>query len=565
VAVLLRAKRWAEIRPLAKDSEAVQQKDTVLLVATTMIEGPQAALEESRRLSGSARRAALAGAARSLLDFREYKRAIPLFEAASAGAPNAQQLRTLNDVLKKTQRWEELKFPDSDPESVVKKFLVEIVAGKGEIRSLLGADMRQEFDRNPRQTNMVQYIARLMAERLKEPGLSLDTAVDLSFGRMLTFKEGDDASGYRIRIAPDGTAGKRDQVYLVVKEENAYRLLTAGFYVAPAGKEALRRADRGDLAGAKRILDWIRELQKPEGGDDPLQGPAFAHLWPVYAQEEAGLIRLSAAVLLAEDPDFAAGAIEILEKDLPTQTSDETKLWVERALAEAYASTKNWKQLERVSAGLFEKKPASTEAARFLVTALRRQSKFAEAEAVANRLAAKRPNSEEAVRLLSETAVDKNDLAAARRHVETLIERGDANSQDYNLLAWMSLFSDGPSEKALETAQKANDLSGGVSYGALHTQAVLLAEMDRSAEAYQTILKAISFSGEEEPIPTDWYVFARLAENYGYPDVARSLYQRAKPSKVEDDEERHLSTWELAQKRMAALPAATVVKGKARK
>ena len=43
--------------------------------------------------------------------------------------------------------------------------------------------------------------------------------------------------------------------------------------------EMLDRIQAGDLKGAKALLDWLREDQHLEGGDDPLGGPVFPRFW----------------------------------------------------------------------------------------------------------------------------------------------------------------------------------------------------------------------------------------------------------------------------------------------
>lgn len=82
----------------------------------------------------------------------------------------------------------------------------------------------------------------------------------------------------------------------------------------------------------------------------------------------------------------------------------------------------------------------------------------------------------------------------------------------------------------------------------LHTLAALYAESGKSVEARQALLKSMDTRGSYDPQSSDWFVLGRIAEAYGVRDAAVSAYKR-----VEKDDVTGLSTWELAQKRMAVL------------
>ena len=79
----------------------------------------------------------------------------------------------------------------------------------------------------------------------------------------------------------------------------------------------------------------------------------------------------------------------------------------------------------------------------------------------------------------------------------------------------------------------------------------LYAEKGRTAEAYRIIVQAIGAKPDEAPGADDWYVFGRLAEQYGLPDVARKYYRKVTPPKSLDAEP--MSTHALATRRLGAL------------
>ncbi|HEX5719282.1 MAG TPA: hypothetical protein VF179_24180, partial [Thermoanaerobaculia bacterium] len=134
--------------------------------------------------------------------------------------------------------------------------------------------------------------------------------------------------------------------------------------------------------------------------------------------------------------------------------------------------------------------------------------------------------------------------------VRRLVDSGHGGSADFNILAWMALIRGQVDDQAIANAQRSANMKGYGSYPALHTLASLYAEIGRTAEAYQIILQALGTRPDEEPSPDDWYVFGRLAEHYGLPDMARVYYERVEKEPGEPDA---LSTWGLARKRLAAL------------
>ena len=64
----------------------------------------------------------------------------------------------------------------------------------------------------------------------------------------------------------------------------------------------------------------------------------------------------------------------------------------------------------------------------------------------------------------------------------------------------------------------------------LHTAASLYAETGKSVEAREVLLQSIALRGDDEPHPNSWYVFGRIAENYGggRGPPRRQSYERAR-------------------------------------
>jgi tetratricopeptide (TPR) repeat protein len=137
---------------------------------------------------------------------------------------------------------------------------------------------------------------------------------------------------------------------------------------------------------------------------------------------------------------------------------------------------------------------------------------------------------------------------ARRRQI---VQSGKATADDFNSLAWLLLERGQVGDEALELGQRAVTLSDYEQPVYLHTLASLYAEMGRTAEAYRIIVQSIGARPDEAPGPNDWYVFGRLAEHYGLPDVARKYYKKVPPPKSPGEEP--MSTHSLALRRLAAL------------
>jgi hypothetical protein len=61
--------------------------------------------------------------------------------------------------------------------------------------------------------------------------------------------------------------------------------------------------------------------------------------------------------------------------------------------------------------------------------------------------------------------------------------------------------------------------------------------------------------GLEEPEPHYWYVFGRIAEQFGEQEAAEAASRKV--TRPKEKTEMHGSAYELAQKRLAALGSAT--------
>lgn len=142
------------------------------------------------------------------------------------------------------------------------------------------------------------------------------------------------------------------------------------------------------------------------------------------------------------------------------------------------------------------------------------------------------------------------DIARTVELRKKLIAQGHADTIQLNSLAWEYLIEGKHMEEALDAGRQAVTVAGQKPLpGVLHTLACIYAEVGKTAEAREIMIKGMDIQGLEEPNESIWYVFGRIAEQYGLTATARSYYQKLKAPKSEDP----LSTWVLAQRRLAAM------------
>jgi hypothetical protein len=136
--------------------------------------------------------------------------------------------------------------------------------------------------------------------------------------------------------------------------------------------------------------------------------------------------------------------------------------------------------------------------------------------------------------------------------MEHRIEQGHASGNVYNNLAWSHVTRGEVTEKTLEYARKATDLTGNATY--IHTLATVLAELGRTREACTELRKSEDRGAVTEVRTQDWYVLGRIAEHLGEARAARACFLRVEPTgnPLEDGEE---SCHTLARRRLDYLDA----------
>jgi len=536
---LAHANRFADMKDLAKTIQDAQLRETGRIVAVAATDGSAAAVRELGAFDANTRRGYAQTIGQMLLNLRLYPQATELYDLSTQGAPNASTARPFIEALRKTKRIEELPLDEKDPRAVVQKMILAMVRNDTPaLKKLFAFDLKPASDEDDEEDP-------LTVMRGLTTGASMPAAVigDLSFATLRTQSDGNEKTGYRIRIRSEN--GINMPALFVVKKNGEYVIRASTSTVDTIGNAVLAFADAGDLEAARTWLNWVREDVQAGGGDDPLRGLPFAALWPKdNAAANADEIRIAAASLMLRKVDERGLPLLLAQREKAT---DHMKTWIDVALGAAYTDRKDWKSVVPIAERLTVSYPDSDSAFRMHVFALSLSGRTAEAEELAKKRLAKKPKDDEALRALSSNAAKARDYSAAAKYAEQLVDELSPTQNDYNNAAWFELFA-GNVTHAMENARRATAEESQTSAAALHTLATLYAETGKNIEARDALLRTLDKSRRDQPDSSDWYVLGRMAENYGVREAALAAYNR-----VDKKENDGASVWELAQRRLAAM------------
>jgi transglutaminase-like putative cysteine protease len=612
---LLRAGRFAEVAELAAEIEDTPQRDALRLAAAAATSGAAAAVREAERRpwDPAAEVSALDAAAQELVALRRYGEAAALLARAGQLSPSAAAFLARADALRRARRHEEVQLPDADPASAAKRFLLAALAeppatdrmlrllSRGLAESLTPAARRELVEAPGRGLRSSRAAAQ-------HEGLSADVRQDLVLAAWRTTVQGGDQTGFRVEIS--SAVGERPgrSAFFMVREDGEYRIAGLGDAPATLGLEALRRVAAGDLRGAGQWLDWADEelqvLGTPggAGGGGEVPSVPLLALWSRRTPaggETADEFRCAAASLAAMGAMGAMGATSAMSgmdgmsgmgamdatsaTGSPAATSglaapggesllttlrscrdhagegDTRRLAFDVALAGAYRGLGHFRDLLATAGALAAARPDSAAAFTLQAQALAGLARWTELGTLAERRLQAHPEDPLALRTAARAAARRGDLDTATALLRRVVDSGRESAADLDELAWLALVRGRADDQAVEDAQRAATLSGYRDAASLHTLASLYVERGRPAEAYRIAVQSIearpgaAAAGAAEPDAGDWYIFGHLAESYGLPEVARRLYARVRPGKLEELDP--LSTFRLAQARLAALGA----------
>jgi transglutaminase-like putative cysteine protease/tetratricopeptide (TPR) repeat protein len=545
---LIYAKEFAEAK---KTAEALNpQPKALILASSAALSGAQAALAKARNTVGNddeLKKLSLS-AGDMLMNTRLYPPTADLLEAGASGDNAAHTLARVAS-FRKARLHESIVYPN-DPAGVALNYHFTVMTSDTGVEALKGILSRnallavKNMDHDELQALLNQ--GTKFRHSLTRSGTSPDVVLDVATQTIDPKVDGNDATGYRVRLTGPGV---NTTSVFVVKEDGAYKVLDDSTHLAPIGLEILDRLSSNDLAGARVLLDWIREDQHLAGGEDPFTGVAFPRFWTRGQDADAAQMKLAAAAILIQDIPTAAQGVSILEPalaTLPSTTPDSVRFGVSLALIHGYQSIQAYDKVLPMLISLRKQYPDSRILFLYTSYALRRLNKIDEAEALAHQRLQKLPDDPDAIIGLEYLAEMRGDFAAAKVLAEKIQSSGTANAGNLNALAWLSLFTGKVTETDIQTAIRSEDMSN--SWYTLHTLGSLYAEVGRTKEARDVFLKAMDLADLDEPDESFWYGFGRIAEQCGERDLAIAYYKKVTKPKFAVD--LPTSTYQLAQKRL---------------
>ncbi len=418
---LMWAGRYKELEERARNLPSTANRQSLQVVAAAAQRGVAAAMTESARIvpDDATRRQVQVNAGEILLKLRLYEAAGEMLAAGARGNANATQLLGRAEFLRKIRRTEDLPAAPGSVEGFVKQMFAFLFspAPKYEDSLRFGSRLTLGKRRVEKERKKFEETLRDLKATARQRDISLTFFSDVALSVVQVAAEGDDARGYRVQLQFPGQSSK---VMFVVKEDGQYKGLASAEEPHEIGLEAMARLEAGDEAGARHWLDWAREEQSLQGGDDPLSGPAFPRFWTRGQQADRDAMRYAAAALVAPGWD-ADGALPILLAGREKAKSDPERLNFDLALASAYAKLEKYDELLPVAGRLLAASPTSEKAFVLIVLALRSRNLWPELEQIAQDRLTRLPDDLPALRLLAQTSQMKGEAARAAPYYQRIL------------------------------------------------------------------------------------------------------------------------------------------------
>jgi hypothetical protein len=538
-----------------KNAESANPPLKGLVVGSeTALNGTNAGMAEARKRTANEDdlKSVLKSAGDMLMRARQYSYAADMTEAGASGS-NASNSIALAAMLRKAQPYQKIKT-DNTPSGIVTKMFLTMMDPEINLQKWSALYSRNAL-KVLSHSDADEMAASLKTGRavrgaLFRTGYPADVMLDVVLQSIQAQAEGDDANGYRVTLR---VPGSKNMTMWVVKEEGQYKILDGAENPNSIGLEILERFEKGNTAGARVLLDWVRDEEHLPGGDDPLAGYAFPRMWTKGKEADPGQMKVAAAAILAQTKETAGDSLTILEAARTSAKSDEEKLNVTLALVGAYGHLRAFDKLHTLASELEKQNPGSMRIFLEDEKALRGLSQYKEADALAAEMAKRLPDDLDVSRAFVQNAVARGDYESAHRLEGELVAKGKAESSDLNGFAWHALFTGKVSQEDLDTAIKAAQLNQGNNAPALHTLGCIYAEMGKTKEAREVLIQAMDQLFLDEPNDAYWYAFGRIAEQYGEKEVAAEDYAKLKRPKIE--EQIQGSSYALAQLRLQAMRA----------
>ncbi len=527
---LARNGRLSEAMEVALTREPSQRANGWLVALEGLQRGLDKALAfgRTRYPDLATRRAAYLMAAEVAIVFRSYPMAASLLQEGSTGSGDVTQVRARAEMLSKVKRYDTLKLDPKDPRDTARSMFLALMDRPWTAKTL--QKYVTEAQLTAPQVKRLEKEFNQATEALLKQSLPLTVMVDLMASLTDFAVDGDDAKGYRVLSQ---TQGNTTNSFFVAKVAQGLRVV--GENLPELARQAQWHALRGELAQARAWLDHLVENSRKSEALDPLMGHPIRHLWEKGkegTQEEILRAAAAALAMVKEDREAQDRLRPLLKADLPKLMA----AGIAQSLAAGAASRKDHALLDEASARLLSLFPDSVMATNLRLNALSAKVQWKQALELLESALAKHPEDLSLISRKSWLLWRVGRYEDSETELKARIQRGKADPGDFNNLAWWQVVRGRQDAQTLEHARRAVQGSGARSDAAHHTLATVLAEFGRTAEALETLLKAVSLRQDDNPKGADWYVLGRLAEHLGEKAAAEAYYLRVKPDPEDEDE-----------------------------
>jgi tetratricopeptide (TPR) repeat protein len=554
LAAYLTEARWRDV--LVLSAEPAMEKEGMLwrVVALAMQDPDALEREIASRMDSPEEMNVFSVASQLLLEIRYYEGPATILDRMARIRP---ELRGLVDQLPKFERLEDLSFDPADPALLPVRVLQALVIPSSGVdaASLLAARSRQ--DGGERVLGNTRHFWELATGGDGE--IPLLFAFDLAASTARYALEGSAEAGWEVRVQLHGTAEPLPMAFLVVEEEGGPRLLADPMSGAgPAAEQVLEALadDREDHARKwmERALSahaWQTRPDVPldEEGEGLSIREAFERVWGDGEDVPVARLRLAAALLSAENGG-GAHTVEVLERALEGTEDAALRSGIRDALVLALVLGPEDEARAARAEALYAAHPEDDMVrGLYMMTAgehdAARRIELLQAEL------GRSPERDPGIKfLIGGSFLELDRLDEAEDWTRRAMAISDTPARHLNNALWLSLFRDADPEALIAEARSllAYPL---VHEAEVHTAIAALATAGAAAEALRAFgdyLEAHRSDGLESH---DWYLVGHLAELHGLEDAAVAAYRR-----VTRSDEMPASTFDLAQRRLAALGAA---------
>ena len=515
--------------------EVSYNKILYYLIALAATKGSETAIKEAAELvsNSSERNKILKQISAYLLGARLYSEAADILVAASKGEQNAYMDVARAGYLKKITPVENIKMSMDNPISaatMIKYKISQKDMTKKQYENLLSKEFMICKDLNLYEQRILEnYTASSVFGKLT--GLPDSTMFDLFFSNINTKQDGDIKTGFRLKMELSTLTGViKDNIYLV-KEDDFYKIRAFTKNYSDFGHIALTHLQNSQIESSLKWLNWLYDNIENLTFSKDTSPYLFKRIWKLSDKNNKNHIKQAAAVIMSNGVCTSKKSISILKKEIKKEKDKNKNEIMQLALLHALFISKNYKELLSTVSKIDLKPDDSPFYYRLKSFAMRTLGKdVSEVKKEIEKVLEK--NKDIYLTLeLADIFRYENKINESVNILKKLLETETTNSYIYNKIAWTMLFLKEYPDEMLTFATKANTLTKFSSDKILHTLATVYAELNKSDDARQILLRSLETRYKQEVKEYDMYVLARIAQNYELYSIAKELYKKIKKPK----------------------------------